>query len=145
MVDGGAGRESPSLNRLVEYPAGDGGVNGSGYGIVDQSQRACRIGHGGIVKPNHLSITHGHGCARELPEALRIVDIGVVDLLAAEGGFVDETKGVEGLVVSVLCVSVGAQVGSEKLHLGRDFFLNDQVLRRRCYREWTDVVDESVS
>ena len=143
LIEWCVGRESPTLYRCVVYPTWNGRVNGSGNGIIDQSERACRISDSSIVEQSDLSIAHRKRCARELPEALRIINICIMNCLPTKGLFVNETKRIKRLMVPVRCISVRAKIGGEDLLFGWKIVLDDQIFGRRGYRKWTDVIDIS--
>lgn len=141
-------REDVALLRGVVLGARDGGVDGLAGGVVDETERGARVGDGRVARASDAGAVDGGGGAVEHPEALRVVDRGVIDLVLGdagvrEGGRVDEAEGVEGfaLVARVGGVAPGAQVRGEELHGLGDVGLRDHVLHGGLHGGGGDGVD----
>lgn len=95
--------------------AGDGRIDGFACSIIDETKRGARVGDGGVAGARDIRAVDGGGGAVKHPEALRVVDGGVINLAlghtgGGERGLVDVAKGVEGLalVAGVGSVAPGA-------------------------------------
>lgn len=129
LVDGGVGGVGVPLLRGVVFTAWDGGVDGFAGGVVDEGEGRSGVGDGGVVGTFDRLAGYDCGGAGEHPEALGVVDGGVVGGLAAEGVLVDVAEGVEGFAfVWITCVFDGAEVGGEELGCFGDVVLGDHVL-----------------
>lgn len=142
------GREDVPLLRGVVLGARDSRVDGLAGGVVDETERGARVGDGRVGVAGDARAVDARRGAGEHPEALRVVDGGVVDLGlgdvgGGERGRVDVAEGVEGgaFVVGVGGVAPGAQVGGEELHVFGDIVLQDHVLHGRLHGLRGDGVD----
>lgn len=132
LIESRVGRENITLHNRFISRAGNGIVDDTADGVINQSQRTSRVRNSGVIEKRNLSITDGSRWARKLPEPLRIIDISVMNRLPTQGLFVNEAKGIKGLVVTVFCIPIGAEVDREELLVLRDVSLRGQVLGRRC-------------
>lgn len=116
-------------------------VDGIAHRIINQRQRTPRVGHGGVVEARNFSIGNGRRRALKLPQPLRIVHRGVVNLLAAERPLVDPAKGVKRLPKRRIGIPVRIEIGGEQLPRHRNGSLGDDGLGKRRRRKRCDFVD----
>ena len=134
LIDRRVRGEDVALLGVVVCSAGDGVVNGLARGIIDEREGSPGIRDGGVAGTIDRGAVNGRGSARKHPEALRVVDGGVVRGLAAESLLVDVAKGVERRsLVGVLGVVDRTEVSGEKLLVFGDVLLGDHVFDRGGY------------
>ena len=135
-------REDVTLLVSIILAARNGVVDGLARSIIDEREGGPGIRDGGVAASiDGLAVNDGGG-AGEHPEALGVVDGGVVGFLATEGLLVDEAKGVErGAFVGIFGVVDGAEVGGEEFLVFGDVLLGDHVLDGGRYRFGGDGID----
>lgn len=144
LVEGGVGGVDVALLRGVVFAAGDRLVDRLAGLVVDEGEGRSGVGDGGVAGPGDGFAGHDGGGAVEHPEALGVVDGGVVGGLAAQGFLVDVAKGVEAFAfVGIVRVFDGAEVGGEELGGLGDVVLGDHVLDGSLHRGGSDGVDGS--
>ena len=100
VVRGGGRGVDITLVALVVLCAGNGFVDRIDEGIVHEAECGAGVHDGGVARTVDGLAVDGGGCGLDLPEALAVVDFGVVGLGRAGGGqdvLVDEAEGVETL------------------------------------------------
>lgn len=107
FINCGVGGEQISLLLIVVLGSWNGIVDGLAEFVIHQSESGACIGNGTVpASVNFLAIDGGRS-ALELPEALRIIDRGVVRGLPSQSFLVDVSKGVKGdSVIWVILVFV---------------------------------------
>lgn len=117
-------REDVALLCGIVLGAGNGRIDGFACNIIDETKCGARVGDSGVAGARDIRAVNGGRGAVEHPEALRVVDRGVIDVAlghtsGGECGLVDVAESVEGLalVARVGSVAPGAQVRGEELHV----------------------------
>lgn len=128
-VDG----EGVALLEPVVGRAGDLVVDLLDHLVRHERERGSRVGDGRVAVEIDLLAVDGARLGRDRPEALRVVDVGPVDVLARllDQVLVDEAERVEGLVVLVARAVEGRR---EEFRLLGDVLLLDHVLDGRRLR-----------
>ena len=126
----------------VVSSAWDSVVDSLACRVVDEREGCPGVSDGGVAGAVDGGAVDGGGGAGEHPEALGVVDGGVVRFLAAKSLLVDVAECVErGALIGVLGIIDRAEVGGEEFLVLRDVLLGDHVFHGCGYGLGGDGVD----